>query len=151
MMRDRSVAIVGGGPAGATCAYLLAQSGLTPMLFEARPRREKPCGGGLTQRAIQALSFADELDGLGLEAHLFEIIAPNGHRTCVSLSPPVKIVDRSAFDTMLRCKAQTAGAKVINERVRSVERQGPKGWRVNGRKADIVVGGGGNKRSFGTP
>ena len=44
---------------------------------------------------------------------------------------------------MLRCKAQTAGAKVINERVRSVERQGPKGWRVNGRKADIVVGAGG--------
>jgi geranylgeranyl reductase family protein len=143
MAKDKRVAIVGGGPAGATCAYLLAQNGLNPLLFEAQPNREKPCGGGLTQRAVQALSFADELEPLCHDVDLFEVIAPNGNRTCVPLAPPIRIVARTAFDSMLRGKAKAAGAHAINERARDISRQKDSGWRVNGRSVDIVVGAGG--------
>ena len=143
MVIEKRIAIVGGGPAGATCAYRLAQSGVYPLLFEARPQREKPCGGGLTQRTIRALAFADELNTVCLDAHLFEIIAPNGNRTCVPLSPPVKIVARSAFDGMLRDKASAAGARILYERVRKIDRSKNSGWRVNGRTVDIIVGAGG--------
>ncbi|MCB2185821.1 MAG: FAD-dependent oxidoreductase [Deltaproteobacteria bacterium] len=34
---DRKVAIVGGGPAGLTCAYYLARMGYAPTIFEAQP------------------------------------------------------------------------------------------------------------------
>ena len=48
--------MVGAGPAGATTAFYLAQSGLDVLLLEkARFPREKVCGDGLTPRAVKAL------------------------------------------------------------------------------------------------
>ncbi len=54
--RDADVIVVGAGPAGATTAYHLAQSGLDVLLLEktAFPR-EKVCGDGLTPRAVKQL------------------------------------------------------------------------------------------------
>jgi geranylgeranyl reductase family protein len=46
------VAIVGGGPAGAFAAYLLAKRGAHVRLFDPSHPREKPCGGGVTGRAL---------------------------------------------------------------------------------------------------
>lgn len=53
---DAEVIIVGGGPAGATCAGYLAAAGVDVMLVEktAYPR-EKVCGDGLTPRAVREL------------------------------------------------------------------------------------------------
>jgi geranylgeranyl reductase family protein len=48
--------VVGAGPAGATTAFYLAQSGLDVLLLEkSRFPREKVCGDGLTPRAVKAL------------------------------------------------------------------------------------------------
>jgi geranylgeranyl reductase family protein len=47
------VAIVGGGPAGAWAALLLAKGGARVTLFDHSHPREKPCGGGLTARALE--------------------------------------------------------------------------------------------------
>ena len=54
--RDADVIVVGAGPAGATTAFHLAQSGLDVLLLEktAFPR-EKVCGDGLTPRAVKQL------------------------------------------------------------------------------------------------
>jgi geranylgeranyl reductase family protein len=53
---EADVIVVGAGPAGATTAYYLAQSGLDVLLLEkARFPREKVCGDGLTPRAVKAL------------------------------------------------------------------------------------------------
>ncbi len=44
--------VVGGGPAGSTTAYRLAEAGARVLLVDkARFPRDKPCGGGLTVRA----------------------------------------------------------------------------------------------------
>ena len=56
----RKVAVVGGGPSGATCAGRLARAGLEVMLFEASPSREKPCGGGIPGAALE--EFPELLD-----------------------------------------------------------------------------------------
>jgi geranylgeranyl reductase family protein len=66
------VLVVGGGPAGAACAYWLAEAGHDVLLLEKkRYPREKTCGDGLTPRAVK------ELQAMGLgstleEHHRFE-------------------------------------------------------------------------------
>jgi flavin-dependent dehydrogenase len=51
-MRQRDVLVVGAGPAGAWAAYLLARAGARVQVVDASHPREKPCGGGLTGRAL---------------------------------------------------------------------------------------------------
>ncbi|MFF5264177.1 geranylgeranyl reductase family protein [Actinomadura viridis] len=54
--RQADVIVVGAGPAGASTAYWLAQSGLDVLLLEkATFPRDKICGDGLTPRAVRAL------------------------------------------------------------------------------------------------
>jgi geranylgeranyl reductase family protein len=55
------VAVVGAGPAGATTAYRLARARARVLLVDkARFPRDKPCGGGLTMRAVRQLPFSVE-------------------------------------------------------------------------------------------
>jgi geranylgeranyl reductase family protein len=55
------VLVVGAGPAGSTAAYRLASEGATVLLADrAVFPRDKPCGGGLTMRAVRQLPFSVE-------------------------------------------------------------------------------------------
>jgi geranylgeranyl reductase family protein len=55
------VAIVGAGPAGSTAAYRLARARARVLLIDkVRFPRDKPCGGGLTMRAVRQLPFSIE-------------------------------------------------------------------------------------------
>ena len=48
--------VVGAGPAGSTAAFRLARAGARVLLLDrARFPRDKPCGGGLTYRAVRQL------------------------------------------------------------------------------------------------
>ncbi|MBI4477128.1 MAG: FAD-dependent oxidoreductase, partial [Acidobacteria bacterium] len=46
------VAVIGAGPAGAWAASCLARGGARVALFDPSHPREKPCGGGITSRAL---------------------------------------------------------------------------------------------------
>jgi geranylgeranyl reductase family protein len=51
--------VVGAGPAGSTAAYHLSRAGADVLLLDrARFPRDKPCGGGVTERAARLLPFA---------------------------------------------------------------------------------------------
>src|SRR5215831_17685009 len=52
------VAIVGAGPAGAWAAYQLARRGARVTIFDHSHPREKPCGGGVTGRALALVAGA---------------------------------------------------------------------------------------------
>jgi geranylgeranyl reductase family protein len=55
------VAVIGAGPAGATTAYRLARAHARVLLIDkATFPRDKPCGGGLTTRAVKQLPFSVE-------------------------------------------------------------------------------------------
>jgi geranylgeranyl reductase family protein len=57
-MESFDVLVVGAGPAGSTAAYRLATEGARVLLADkATFPRDKPCGGGLTMRAVRQLPF----------------------------------------------------------------------------------------------
>ena len=57
-MEAFDVIVVGAGPAGSTAAYRLARAGANVLMLErGRFPRDKPCGGGLTARALKLLPF----------------------------------------------------------------------------------------------
>ncbi len=63
------VAVVGAGPAGATAALKLGQAGLRVLLLDKAKSfpREKPCGGGITARALTRLPhLRDILAGISV-------------------------------------------------------------------------------------
>ena len=51
------VIVIGGGPAGATAAALLARRGARVIIVDGSHPREKPCGGGLTHKAVECFPF----------------------------------------------------------------------------------------------
>src|SRR4051794_3158697 len=60
-VRRYDAIVVGAGPAGSTTAYRLARAGARVGLVDrARFPRDKPCGGGLTLRAVRELPFSVE-------------------------------------------------------------------------------------------
>ena len=60
-MRRYEAIVVGAGPSGSTAAYRLAAAGKDVLLLDrARFPRDKPCGGGVTERAARLLPFSIE-------------------------------------------------------------------------------------------
>src|SRR4051812_6647049 len=52
------VAVVGAGPAGAWTAYTFARRGARVAIVDGSHPREKPCGGGVTGRALSLVAGA---------------------------------------------------------------------------------------------
>jgi geranylgeranyl reductase family protein len=105
------VLIVGAGPAGSTTAYRLAVAGARVLIVDkARFPRDKPCGGGLTGRAVRQIPVA--VDPVVEEgADRFELRL--GYRTTferTSRGPIVLLTQRSRLDAHLAEQAASAGA-----------------------------------------
>src|SRR5574341_2428777 len=103
--------VVGAGPAGSSAARRLAQAGLDVLLLErARLPRYKPCGGGLTDKAIRLLDFdiGPVLETETRRALLMYDGASPVERTLDGAS--VRMVMRDRFDAFLAQKAVEAGA-----------------------------------------
>ena len=57
-MRSFDAVVVGGGPAGSTCAWALGRAGLEVLVIDrARFPRDKPCAGWLTPQAVAAVEL----------------------------------------------------------------------------------------------
>jgi geranylgeranyl reductase family protein len=109
--------IVGAGPAGSFAAEALAKAGgVRVALFDGRPAGEpKPCGGGVTSKALKAWPHLLEATGRMIDE--LELYSPGGKRLHLTLEEPFAIYSRTAFDSYLRERARRAGAHVIHERV----------------------------------
>ena len=63
-MKKYDVIIVGAGPAGLRCAYVLAKSDLSVLLLEKNAKMgQKVCAGGITRKDLSILDLPDEIFG----------------------------------------------------------------------------------------
>ena len=150
MLPDR-IAIVGGGPAGAYAAASLASSGREVLLFDEKLAWEKPCGGGLTDKAISRWPFLRELPVERNWISNCELIAPSGAKVCFELDKQIAIFSRLTLNGLLLHRAVSAGAEVLRERVVAVEREAGE-WRLQSASsrysADYLILATGARNSF---
>ena len=115
--------VCGGGPAGASAAWRAASAGARVLVVDkAKFPRDKPCGDGLTPRAVASIG------ALGLENELkafnrVEKLRVNGAGRTLTFDWPASdsfpdfgyVVARTDLDEMLLRHAEAAGAEVREE------------------------------------
>ena len=115
------ITIVGGGPSGAMCGAELARAGHEVVIFDEHLAWEKPCGGGLTHKAILKYPFLAENSYPKKFIHSLELIASNDQRATLEMTNPIVIYSRKVLNGMLLERAQAAGCKVQQSHVTSVD------------------------------
>jgi|SRR6516225_1129640 flavin-dependent dehydrogenase len=117
------VAIVGGGPAGSSCAAFCALAGLRTLVIEREKfPREKVCGDCLNPSCwavLEHLGVAQRVRDLPhSKLDSVEFIAIDGHNVVVDLPTGKNCelsVKRSLFDDLLLTRARDVGADVREE------------------------------------
>ncbi len=142
------VLIVGGGPAGSTCAWGLVKAGLDVLVLDRKAfPRDKPCAGWITPAVFHELRIdPDEYRQLGrvLEPITgFCTSLMGGAEVETNYGRPISYgVRRCEFDHYL---LRRSGARLrLAEPLKTLERAGG-GWAANGQiQARLVVGAGGH-------
>jgi flavin-dependent dehydrogenase len=141
------IAIVGAGPAGSRCAWRLASAGARVALVDGSHPREKPCGGGITGRALDIIRPAIDItsfDAVAIEDAWFE---HKSNRVGISNERIVRVDGAGSscaacfrdFDGALLAAATSAGARFLGERVTNVVADAS-GWLVSTRDRTIRAG-----------
>lgn len=124
------VAVVGAGPAGAWTAHLLARRGARVLLVDPSHPREKPCGGGVTGRALSLLAPAldvDRLPAVRIRTARFVDTTTTASATVPLDQGPTGaliVASRTEFDGLVVAAARRAGAALVAARVTDVVREG---------------------------
>jgi len=141
------VLIVGGGPAGSTCAWQLRRSGLRVVVMDAkRFPRDKVCAGWITPQIVESLEL--DLSDYAKDRVLqpfrgFEVSLLGGRSSRVLYPEVVSYgIRRCELDAFLlrRCEAELR----LGEPLRALVRDGAE-WVVNDAvRAPILIGAGGH-------
>jgi flavin-dependent dehydrogenase len=130
------VAVVGGGPAGAIAALVLARAGRRVVLFDAPSRHARKIGEslpGIAGHLLRNLELGQLLEG---HRPSFGNVSAWGSDELVAvdfIGDPHGLgwhLDRARFDADLRDAAAAAGATLIDARLRTATRT-PDGWTLN--------------------
>src|SRR5256714_1934742 len=154
------VAIVGGGPAGASCAAFCAAAGLRTLVLEREKfPREKVCGDCINPACwpvLERLEVATEIRNYphGL-LNVVEFISIGGRKLRVDLPRGAQIeiaIKRSLFDHVLLSRARSLDAEVREEAtVIALDRNAADHWKIDIVReiftARVVVGADGRNSS----
>lgn len=117
------VAVVGAGPSGAWTARSLARRGVRVLLLDPSHPREKPCGGGITGRALSLVADAIDTSALPAVAIRSAKFTTSSSSRAADVPLPragLCVASRSVFDGLLLDSARRSGASVLESRVTDV-------------------------------
>jgi geranylgeranyl reductase family protein len=146
------VLIVGGGPAGSSCAWALRGSGLKVAILDKRPfPRDKVCGGWITPAVLEELQIdAAEYAGSRVFQPItgFRTGSIGGREVRTDYAGPVSYgIRRCEFDDFL---LRRSGARILEPAPLASCEPTRAGWLVNGRQANgqietrLLIGAGGH-------
>jgi geranylgeranyl reductase family protein len=142
------VAVIGGGPAGSTCATLCAAAGLRTLVLEREKfPREKVCGDcinpacwpvlqrlGLVQR-LRLLPHADlqSVEFIGISGHSVSVDLPSGEQNEIAIK-------RSLFDNLLLTRTRELGVEVRdNITVTGLKQSSSGDWSITAGEATFTA------------
>lgn len=119
MTQRFDLAIVGGGPAGSAAAWQATQAGARAVVLDkAEFPRDKPCGDGLTARAVsylQKMGLADEVAKFH-QVNRVRVFSPSAWELSFPHRPGMPdhghVARRPELDTLLLKHAESAGAEI---------------------------------------
>jgi geranylgeranyl reductase family protein len=109
------VIILGAGPAGAAVAARLHQHGVRDVVVLERYAfpRDKPCGGGLTGHADEALAALDLTLRVPFVAAPAAEVRYGAFRRTVTMARPVNVIRRVEFDADLVAQVRARGVEIV--------------------------------------
>jgi geranylgeranyl diphosphate/geranylgeranyl-bacteriochlorophyllide a reductase len=128
-VKNDVIVIIGAGPAGSLAAAALARAGRSLFLFDEKLAWEKPCGGGITHKALVRYPFLRDAETERNWIEQCELISPAGKSVRFHLDQPIAIFSRRVLNGMLLDRARQAGAEVVQSRVTSIAGQ-PGEWQL---------------------
>ena len=136
------IAVVGAGPAGTWASVLLARQGHSVTLFDPQAPWEKPCGGGVTAKALSGFGiFESDLPRNNIER--ITIYFADKDSVTVTPQKPIAVLSRRELGKYLLETAENAGVSVIKSRVTKIDRNG-RGWHLSTRdnvvQSDFLIG-----------
>jgi geranylgeranyl diphosphate/geranylgeranyl-bacteriochlorophyllide a reductase len=99
----------------------LARGGCKVVLFDEKLAWEKPCGGGVTDKALSQYPF---LRDAAVERNMVaacDLISPAGRRTTLELDKPIAVFSRRVLNGALLDRAAQSGAELHRERVTAID------------------------------
>src|SRR5258708_39985180 len=106
------MAVVGAGPAGAWASILLARRGHAVTLIDSQAPWEKPCGGGVTGKALSEFGiFKSDLQRTNID----RITIYFGDQNSVTVTPnePLAVLSRRELGKYLLEEAAQTGVSIL--------------------------------------
>lgn len=133
----RTVAVLGGGPAGSVAAARLAEGGVKAILIDEKLAWEKPCGGGVTCKAYKEYPFLIDNDTPKKVVRNSCLSEKEAGSANLEMSQPLLIYARKDLNGMLLERAAGMGAEIVKSRVSAAERTSSGGWNIHTKQGNI--------------
>ena len=108
------------------CGEQLARAGNKVTIYDEHLAWEKPCGGGLTHKAIECFPFLLDNTYPKKLVHEIELISSDEHHASLEMTHPIVIYSRTVLNGMLLDRAREAGCEVQRSHVFNVDTAGSK-------------------------
>jgi geranylgeranyl reductase family protein len=136
------IAVVGAGPAGTWASVLLARRGHSVTLLDPLAPWEKPCGGGVTAKAISGFGiFESDLPRNNIDR--VTIYFADKDSVTVTPQKPIVVLSRRDLGKYLLDAAENAGVSIVKSRVTQIQTSGL-GWQLSTRdgvvQSDFLIG-----------
>lgn len=129
---------MGAGPAGAHLAHILGSRGFEVLLFDARDAWEKPCGGGVTSKALREYTFLQDNQSPKEMVSKLRLVSGQGRQLMLKPKEEFAIFSRTDLGRLMRDRATGSGVELHCTRVEKTEFDGSF-WNIQTTRRSFTV------------